>query len=614
MRTNLILPILLLLCLPLAAAVPTVADLQKNREAVQKQNELARQKLKISPQTLTDEQIVAAMKKGVDFLLKSMKENNWESAKSWATDPKEGEFVGGETALALLALLEAGQSLDDPRLRYRSLELASVVDYITKLQSDRIYVLALQSCVLAQLPQVKDQPYNAALTRIKDKLVAAAEQSPAYGYSVKKENNRPIPPTDFEALFSLPFHGRALKYNWLWDNSNSQYALLGVWAAADAGLSVPADYWALQDAHWRATQCKSGGWTYNCPINQPVNFIDYVAADKTPHTISHEVLQKDTMAAAGLASLYITQEFTDTELRTEPKNDPNLAAALKHFADVINVYAFNDLYQLYGIERVGLASGYKYFNNLDWYRQVACTLLASQQKDGSWLFQENAGKSANVGTAYALLILARGRNPILFNKLEYAGGGGTWNARPRDTANLTRWASKNFERPLNWQIVNLTSPPTEWLDAPILVITGSRDPKFTPDDIAKLKTFIDHGGLIFSSTDGAAETFTTAIKKLARDLTDAKSEFRPLPKDHFVYTAHYPIKPPLPPMLGLSNAAGDRDIWIHSPTDLAAAWQRKAYLTQKPPFEIPANLYFHVTTGEGPHTRKLTPRLQPLPQ
>src|ERR1035437_10203461 len=79
--------------------------------------------------TLTDEQVVNAMKKGVDFLLKSKKVDNWESGTHNVGPQK---MLGGETALALYALLHAGQSLQDEpeyqaKLHWRSAEIAPVI-------------------------------------------------------------------------------------------------------------------------------------------------------------------------------------------------------------------------------------------------------------------------------------------------------------------------------------------------------------------------------------------------------------------------------------------------------------------------------------------------------
>jgi len=80
---------------------------------------------------------------------------------------------------------------------------------------------------------------------------------------------------------------------------------------------------------------------------------------------------------------------------------------------------------------------------------------------------------------------------VLFNRLEYNGD---WNKPAASPGNLTRWMSKAFEREVTWQIVNLASDVEQWHDAPILVISGSEAPDFTPQEIEKLRTFIYQGG------------------------------------------------------------------------------------------------------------------------
>ena len=47
-----------------------------------------------------------------------------------------------------------------------------------------------------------------------------------------------------------------------WDNSNSQYGLLGVWAGAEVGMEVPDVYWRSVEQHWVSTQFRTGEWAY----------------------------------------------------------------------------------------------------------------------------------------------------------------------------------------------------------------------------------------------------------------------------------------------------------------------------------------------------------------
>ena len=212
--------LLLLSLLPLALPAAEQSPEDKMLEQFHKVVGQRRKAIKINPASITDEQVVAAMTRGVDFLLKHKEKDNWESVKAGEKDPKQGEMTGGESALVLYALLEAGRSLDDARLHPRSPELAPAVDYVTKLQSDRTYVLSLQSCVLALLPQSKDLKYAALLNRNKDLLLHATDQNAAFGYSLVKENNPVLEPG--QQLAIPPYHGHPFRFNGRWDNSNSQ--------------------------------------------------------------------------------------------------------------------------------------------------------------------------------------------------------------------------------------------------------------------------------------------------------------------------------------------------------------------------------------------------------
>jgi hypothetical protein len=173
-----------------------------------------------------------------------------------------------------------------------------------------------------------------------------------------------------------------------------------------------------------------------------------------------------------------------------------------------------------------------------------------------------------------------------------------------DNAYVTRWMSKHFEKPINWQVVNLQVSPDEWLDAPILLITGSQDPRFTKEDIDKLRAFINAGGMIFSTADGNSAAFTNAIRKYAAEVVDKKYEMRQLPRSHYLFSKELGVSlPNPPPLVGISN--GVRELWIHSAEDVGADWQMRKYASKN--FELGAALYFYAS-GMG----SLRSKLQPL--
>jgi hypothetical protein len=109
------------------------------------------------------------------------------------------------------------------------------------------------------------------------------------------------------------------------------------------------------------------------------------------------------------------------------------------------------LYGMYGVERIGVASGRKYIGGIDWGAAGAEYLVRHQNPDGSFGVEEPHKNPRKVpDTMFAILFLSRGRAPVVMNKLEYgfgAGGAQTdpWNERPRDVANFTRWTQKQLE-------------------------------------------------------------------------------------------------------------------------------------------------------------------------
>src|SRR5207249_3359488 len=155
-----------------------------------------------------------------------------------------------------------------------------------------------------------------------------------------------------------------------------------------------------------------------------------------------------------------------------------------------------------------LNTGYKYFDKIDWYQQIADGLVATQAADGSW--------GANgCNTAWALSCLALGRATVLMNKLEYStaarapdaiapsGASECWNQRPWDINHLTKWFARMTRRHFNWQIVRTDMSIETLHDSPILYLSGNRALNFKPKEIALLRRYVEEGGLIVGHPNGA---------------------------------------------------------------------------------------------------------------
>ena len=372
-----------------------------------------------------------------------------------------------------------------------------------------------------------------------------------------------------------------------WDNSNSQYGLLGVWSGAEVGVEVPVRYWKDVERHWSTCQLPGGEWGYK--------------AKDAKGTLA--------MTSGGLASLFVTHDWLAAPMvkdstgrapltraigkglawMEEGDNCVNTPGALTHYFG----------YDLYGLERVGLACGYKYFGTHDWYRELAAKAVATQSDNGSW-GRGRDGPDTLIDTAYTLLFLSRGRHPILMNKLQWDHSDvtlvdgkpapGYWANRPRDVANLTRFASRQLERGLNWQVVSLDVESSDWLDAPVLYIASHQAPGLTDAEYEKLRQYVEAGGIIFTHADAAAGPFNRWVPKLVEKVYPGHA-LQPLPEDHFLYNVLYKIKAPKPQLQAVGN--GSRLLLVHSPTDLAAAWQQRSDKTYGEVFRLGVNLFIY---------------------
>ena len=200
------------------------------------------------------------------------------------------------------------------------------------------------------------------------------------------------------------------------------------------------------------------------------------------------------MTAAGVASLSIVHDFlTQGNPASVDSTSPALVRALGWMNDGDNVMHLHqdvyhyDSYALYGIARAGLASGYKYFGKHDWYTELATPQLARQTSDGSF--------GDPIDTSFVLLFLARGRHPIIYNKLILDG---RVLYHPRDTANLARFATRELEHTFNAQVVPLDVDWRTWTESPVLYLAAATPPVVTDAECDQLRNFVRSGGLLFT--------------------------------------------------------------------------------------------------------------------
>lgn len=463
----------------------------------------------------------------------------------------------GPTAIATYALLEAGEGAQSEKMKL-------ALSWLATNKATKTYELGLRCNVWFIANGQTKGKYFENLKSDADTLVKATKDG-SYTY---------------ETTPNCGVNG---------DNSNSQYGVLGVWGAV-RGLryEVADEYWYKIMRHWSDCQNRDGAWCYG--KNQP---------------------SAGTMAAAGVATMFVCYDnlFSGSFTKCTSTGDfgpiqRGLDWFDRNFEDMLNgkqlvTNNIGDMYYLfYGVERVGLASGYKYFGTADWFKLGAQKLLTTMAPGGGWA---GGVGGTDVTTSYALLFLVRGRNAVLFNKLEYGSVGASgkpvptdWRCRPRDLALLTNWIGEQHETTLNWQIINLKVPVKEWHDAPIVYISGSLEPKFSPEEIAKLRQYVLQGGSILSCTEcgDATSKFAVGIREVYKQLLP-EYEMVDIPAAHDIYTKKVQNDLRGPKLYMISN--GIRPLVIHSDEDLPKAWQLNRTGTQADDFKIAENMFMFLT-------------------
>jgi hypothetical protein len=503
----------------------------------------------------TPKEVNEAVAKGVKYLYDVQQDSNWELVPGPAGDGRpdvRGKQWGGLTAMATYALLAAGENPQDERL-------AKAITWL--LDNEQItgtYAVGLRAQVWQFLPEKHPQRSKIKLAIKRDRDILAAgmhqkgEMTGFYGYFPGDEG---------------------------YDRSNSQYGVLGMWAVEQAGAEIPRKYWEIEDEAWKKSQNQDGGWSYNGGES------------------------KTTMSAAGIATLFITQDYL-LDMRRDCQGNTfnqNIEMGMAYMDRHVNELLGGNFYGMYGVERIGVAGGRKYFGDVDWYSVGSDFLVKNQQPDGAWgEEQENHNSRKIPNTCFSLLFLTRGRAPVLMNKLDYSnpakeGVQVGWNQRPRDMANFCRWMTRNLDgRFTNWQIVNLRARPEELHDAPILYMAGSESFNLTREDVEKLKLFVEQGGLILGNADCGNSKFVRSFTALGAQMFN--NEFRELELAHPIQSGQQfnaTKWKQRPRVLSLGNGVREQMILIPR-EDLSKAFQTRSDRTKEEQFQLSANIYLYL--------------------
>jgi hypothetical protein len=175
------------------------------------------------------------------------------------------------------------------------------------------------------------------------------------------------------------------------DNSNSQFAMLGLWAARRH--DVPTEHSLhLAKQRYAASQNADGGWGYHVGLGTTNTMTNVgLIGLAMGHGALPDAIGKARVGDAAIHNgLHALGKYIGT-----PSLEPDAKPPMQN------------LYFLWSVERVAMLYDLKTIGGKDWYGWGAQTLLPNQYADGHWLGAGYPGTGNHTDTCFALLFLKR---------------------------------------------------------------------------------------------------------------------------------------------------------------------------------------------------------------
>lgn len=348
--------------------------------------------------------------------------------------------------LPTLVVLSVGSvhaySPDSPEVK-RAVERAA--SFLEQGEDPRLGAKALAARVMLYLDKPSHPVIAKALQAVRDEIQGrGVEETRIYSVGIalaflaehEPQQNREEIQRLVEMLVTRqkPHGGWGYPYRPTGDTSMTQYAIYGLWNAAQAGVTVDNEVWTRAVNWLLRTQDPGGGWGYQG--NDPADSGKLIAQSEI----------RRSMTEAALVTLYLGGEkFGLWKFR---RDDPGISKLLKRvevktvaaappfdpllYRNALDrgtrwdknshepLYAEFPCYHLYTIER------YHSFRDAalgttdtpTWYDQGVEYLLKSQQPNGSWLMPEGPVAA----TSFAALFLMRTTQKAILKEEKIGAG------------------------------------------------------------------------------------------------------------------------------------------------------------------------------------------------
>jgi hypothetical protein len=364
-----------------------------------------------------------AIRKGIDFL-------------RTAPSPSSHKNIANSDELILLAWVLGGGSQAEARFR-------ELFDRMLQGPLTHTYKVALQAMILEEIDRVRYQDRIAHCAQalvdsqlkhgqwnyecagdVKPDLSVATPAAAPKSASGARGAAKGVPP----ALRGTPAEGARAKPAVVrhipiqrtkfgasdrGDDSNSQYAALGLRACHDAGILIPREVVELARTWWENSQQPRPNGNER-PAVATGNKIAGVARgwDYSKGGTAQEK-PFGSMTAGAVSAVVIYDAMLKKDWRQDPVVLDGLVWLDENFSVTTNPVKYPEwhYYYLYALERVGMLYNTWMIGSHDWYREGANYLLDAQKADGSWragsAFRAAGEGQATWDTCFAILFLKR---------------------------------------------------------------------------------------------------------------------------------------------------------------------------------------------------------------
>ncbi|MHC4717518.1 MAG: DUF4159 domain-containing protein [Planctomycetota bacterium] len=500
---------------------------------------------------VTDESTQRAVDRAVAWLYSQ------QDRQGFFPNPHSREYVGGGEALVALALLRAGESPENFRLR-KTLEALKTVP------AGHTYTRALRIMAYSHLPGAA---FRRQLGADVQWLAKYQVKSGGWGYGPGSLMTRQRP-------------------EWT-DASNSQLAVLALREACDAGILTAAGPLGRAQRYWGSFQNPDGGWGY-----QPA-----IAGRPPQRGASH-----GSMTAAALASYLIFADrqgpYSPGRKRRKAPTTPfadRMDKALKWLGENYRIEKVPRFvwvaqpsqlgYYRFCLQRVGDSAGLWDIAGHDYCAEVSSAMLASQKTDGSW-------NGSVIDTAFAILTLVKARAPVVIGRLD---PGRQADRFPREGENLARHLSRRLGRTLAWRQVRADQP--ERLGRARLLFCHA-PPAGSPEDPAPgpVVDYVRNGGTLVIQA-GSASDVEPLVERIAKPFGDYTAAA--LGPDHPAWSLRFPIDSAnRPAITGIGDRCRTRIFVLAD--NVSDAWRQGRAREHPHLFDLAANLVLYSVGGRLP--------------